>query len=102
MRSIKKLLSSLDVVNNRQHKFAIQIQTLGSGEQTFVPMVKEGKIMQWTRIIKVYEEYFAMDLAIEKVFTEAECEDHILGFKLQLQKKNEGKIATTLLREINI
>lgn len=76
-----------DLVRRRNEpQYSIRMITKGR-EKTYLPMVKEeGYFSKWTPIVKIYDEYLAMNYEKKDGLSRVECQDHIEKFKLQREK----------------
>ena len=75
--------------------FAIKKETLFNGTVRMYPVVRQSLFTDWTPIVKVYGEYFAMFIETDHAFTEEECREHIEGYKQQLFQEYANKVDKT-------
>lgn len=84
-----------------KHEFAVKKNTLHSGRVIFTPVYRTASRMNtimrtpWTRIIKIYDRFQLQDVDFEPNLTFDECEQHIAGYKAELEKLVEQKVTVT-------
>lgn len=70
---------------NGQNSYAIQ-KVVRNGTVTYLPVVKEsGMTAEWVPIVKVYDTYMLLKVEKPGGMTEAECHQHINGYKEQIE-----------------
>lgn len=84
-----------------QLTFAIKRERLNNGTEKLTPVVKEGGwFSQWTPIVRVNNTYQATDLYNDFQYTEKDCIRYINGYRDQVNKERENKIAEIKYEEV--
>jgi hypothetical protein len=86
------------------YEFAIKKHVLNSGKVIFTPVCRKKSFWSfffsenWERITKIYGRYFLLDLDFDlnpdasPNLSYQDCEEHIQGFQIALQKATENVV----------
>jgi hypothetical protein len=86
--------------NDKELQYAIRKEILMNGKEKLTPVVREvGLFEGWIPIVKINNEYYAIDVGSEYNYTEKECLGHIEGYKEQLNKLSENNVREVLYEE---
>lgn len=101
----EELLLIKDLSKNSKLIFAIRVETTNNGDKNYIPVCGSKPLLsfisvQFTRILKVYEEYFLSDLDIKRILTKEEAIQHIEGYREQLRQATLNKIHTVEIIKI--
>lgn len=85
------------IIKNKQtFIFAIRKEVSNSGFVNYVPLcgVKSFLHTNFTRIIKVYEEYHLFDIDVATKLTQEQALDHIKGYITQMNLQHKDDLQT--------
>lgn len=89
----------MEFSNHPHYEFSIKMEVSVSGKQNFTPVCREKSIFgkylssKWLRIVKIYNTYAIIEIDFEPELSFAECEEHIRGYKKQLEEQRSAEIA---------
>lgn len=95
----EELLFVKDLSKNSKLIFAIRVEITNSGDKNYIPVCGSKPLLpfipiQFTRILKVYDEYFLTDLDTKKILTKEEANQHIEEYRKQLWQSKKDEVRT--------